>query len=102
MSKKIKRFIAVIAIATMILGTGVVSNASVDEHECSYSLVECKDQGITTVATHQYVTKIENGKEIMAICTVSYHAFLDIYRCGCGAQKTSPHGFSIHSSCGQH
>ena len=102
MKKKINKIIAVFAVTTMVLGTGIISYADVPSHTCNYSLVECKDQGIKTAGTHQYIVKVDKGQEIMGTCTVTYHAFLDINRCGCVAQKTSPHGFTIHSSCGQH
>lgn len=102
MKKKINKIMAVFAVTTMVLGTGIISYADVPSHTCNYSLVECKDQGIKTAGTHQYIAKVDKGQEIMGTCTVTYHAFLDINRCGCGAQKTSPHGFTIHSSCGQH
>ena len=43
MKKKINKIIAVFAVTTMVLGTGIISYADVPSHTCNYSLVECKD-----------------------------------------------------------
>lgn len=101
MKSKIKRFLAVMLICTMVCGTGLIAHAQ--EHVCAFSYMGTTQVSNQYVSSHTYLEYNTNtGKSESKICQVYNYAYVDIWKCACGAiEQRNLRSTVVHTGCGQ-